>query len=229
MSSDVEAIRRFHGAIAGGKQWYVALLEAIGQWQSEEEILGGRRYRYLIDGEAFDWLLLAERLLEAVDGLIPEEERSALLLHNRPPTDITADAFKKYLGDARYPQYLNYFYGVTVERALALAVQEEIRKERHVAGYLKERENSEDSFRRIYGEEEAVLLARFQKERRYRRVKSISLGELKEFTYWLFKYRVKHSDRARVASDTRKALDWLQRHGQSQRLFKGHPGAIIDT
>ena len=33
--------------------------------------------------------------------------------------------------------------------------------------------------------------------------------ELKAFTYWLFKMRVYRSDPARVASDTRKALEWL--------------------
>jgi hypothetical protein len=32
------------------------------------------------------------------------------------------------------------------------------------------------------------------------------LTNLKEFTYWLFKYRVHYWDPARVASDTRKAM-----------------------
>ena len=34
----------------------------------------------------------------------------------------------------------------------------------------------------------------------------MTYGELKAFTYWLFKYRMNQSDPARVASDTRKAL-----------------------
>lgn len=33
---------------------------------------------------------------------------------------------------------------------------------------------------------------------------------LKEFTYWSFKYRVKTCDKARIASDTKKALTWLK-------------------
>ena len=40
---------------------------------------------------------------------------------------------------------------------------------------------------------------------------TIDLTEHKEFTYWLFRYRVKNSDKARVASDTRKGLVQLQR------------------
>jgi hypothetical protein len=37
------------------------------------------------------------------------------------------------------------------------------------------------------------------------------LTELKEFTYWLFKYRLRQSDKAKVASDTKKALGQLKR------------------
>jgi hypothetical protein len=39
----------------------------------------------------------------------------------------------------------------------------------------------------------------------------MSMSESKEFTYWLFKYRVARSDKARIASDTRKGLDQLAR------------------
>ena len=39
---------------------------------------------------------------------------------------------------------------------------------------------------------------------------SHTLTELKEFTYWLFKRRIKIWDPARVASDTRKGLEKLQ-------------------
>ncbi|MEC9014746.1 MAG: hypothetical protein VYA78_09260, partial [Chloroflexota bacterium] len=48
--------------LAAGVPWQKALLEAVGRWTTVEEVLDGREYRYLIQGEAFDWLLLAERL-----------------------------------------------------------------------------------------------------------------------------------------------------------------------
>jgi len=35
---------------------------------------------------------------------------------------------------------------------------------------------------------------------------------MKEFIYWRFKYRVKTSEKARVASDTQKALQWLRKN-----------------
>jgi hypothetical protein len=216
---DTEVIRLFQESILRGEHWYIALLLAIKGWKSEEETYRGHRYCYLIDGEAFDWQLLTERLCETVNGMIPEGEKNALLLHNKHPLDITNEQFKNYIGATRFRQYLNYYYGVTVERALIMAVKEEIRKERHVAGYITDKDNSDEAFHRVYGEKEDVLLGQFCKAKHRRRLKSMSFGELKEFTYWLFKYRLKHSDKEKVASDTRKALDWVQRHGLPDRFL----------
>ncbi|GAI96770.1 unnamed protein product, partial [marine sediment metagenome] len=124
--SDAGVIRYLEQAITGGKHWYIALLEAIGLWTVAEEVHNQRRYRYLIAGEAFDWLLLAERLCQAVDGLLPDNEKTALLFHGQPPLNLTVDRFKELIGGGKYHQYLNYFYGITVEEALILAVQEEV-------------------------------------------------------------------------------------------------------
>jgi hypothetical protein len=206
--SNIEAIRHLEQAILNGKHWYIALLEAIRLWTESEETYNGRHYRYLIDGEAFDWLLLAERLCEAVDDLVPEEEKLVLLFQGRPPLRLTKERFKGLIGAAKYRQYLNYFYGVTVEEALALAVEGEVRKEWRASAY-NEHNLLNEVYQRIYGATRAALLKRFRREKGYPQLKSISLTELKEFTYWLFKYRLKNCDKARVASDTKKALEQL--------------------
>jgi hypothetical protein len=206
---NTEAIRYLEQAIIGGKHWYIALLEAIGLWTDGDETYNGRYYRYLIDGEAFDWLLLAERLCEAVDDLVPEGEKLALLFHGKPPIRLTTEKFKELIGSGKYHQYLNYFYGITVEEALILAVQEEVRKEKRTLGYKNEHNLINEVYQRIYGATKATLLKRFRREKGYPQLRSISLTELKEFTYWLFKYRLKQCDKARVASDTKKALEQL--------------------
>jgi len=56
-----------------------------------------------------------------------------------------------------------------------------------------------------------VLLKHFRREKGYHQLMSISLTELKEFTYWLFKYRLEQCEKARVASDTKKALEQLNK------------------
>ena len=218
---DAEAIRYLEQAITSGKHWFIALLEAIGLWTTTEETHNGRTYRYLIDGEAFDWLLLAERLCRTVDGLLPHDEKTALLFYGQPPLNLAKEKFKELIGSGKYHQYLNYFYGITVEAALILAVQDEVRKERRNWGYNGEQHDTvSEVYRRIYGATKAILLKRFRHEKNYPQLKSISLTELKEFTYWLFKYRLKHCDKARVASDTKKALNRLNNNGLSKQLDK---------
>jgi len=212
-AEDNEAIRYLKQAIASGKHWYPALLEAIGLYKVAEENLYGHQRHYLIAGEALDWLLLAERLCQAVDGMLPHDEKNALLLHIQPPLNLPLEKFKELIGSVKYRQYLNFFYGITVEEALILVVQEEVRKERIVAGYYREQDTTNEVYRRIYGTTKAVLLRRFRREKDYPQLKSICLTELKEFTYWLFKYRLKQCDKAKVASDTKKALNWLNNHG----------------
>lgn len=210
VSGDCEAIRHLRDGIAGGKHWYVALLEAVGLWDRTEETYKGRYYRYLVAGEAFDWLLLAERLLLEVDNLVPEREKVGLLFCGKAPVRLANEEFRRLIGDAKYGAYLNFFYGVTVEEALLLAAEDKVHKEQHVYALDGDR-ITELAYERVYDADRATLLRRFRREKGYRQRKSMALAELKEFTYWLFKYRVRNHDKERVASDTRMGLDELAR------------------
>jgi hypothetical protein len=217
---DAAAIRHFKTALAEGQHWYLALLQAIGLWSSAAEDYNERSYRYLIDGEAFDWLLLVERLCETVDGLLPEDEKNTLLFQGIPPLALHAAEVKKLIGEKKYGQYLNYFYGVTVEEALVMAVQEEIDKERRV-GCLRSKAGSTDElYLRVYNTPRDALLKQFRLEKGRAHSRSTSLTELKEFNYWLFKYRLKRCEKARIASDTKKALDYLKRHWQKAGVYQ---------
>ena len=215
-SGDAEAVRYLKQAIASGKHWYLALLGAMGLWTSAEERRHGRTCRYLIAGEAFDWLMLAERLCETVDGMLPDEEKTALLFCGEPPLKLTKARFKELIGSVKHRQYLNYLYGVAVEEALILAVQEEIRKEHRM--WDCNGEHDDEAYYRIYGVTRAELLKQFREEKGYRQPRSISLTERKEFTYWLFKYRLEHGEKSRVASDTNKGLQKLNSDGLAGKL-----------
>jgi hypothetical protein len=193
----------------GEKHWFVAVLQAVGDWPLAEEEVDGRLFRYLIGGEAFDWLLLAERLCETVVDLTPDDEREALLLHARFPTEVTEEEFRRLLGPAKHRAHLNFLYGVQVEEALQLGVAQEVQKER----LCKVWENGhidEEVCQRIYGASRRDLFERFRRQGGSPG-DSLSLSDLHEFTYWLFKHRVNNSDPARVASDTRKGLAVLSR------------------
>ncbi len=217
--SDAEpAITHLKDAIAGGENWYVALLESIGLWKKAKESLNGRVYSYLIAGEAFDWLLLAERLCEAVRDIIPPDERDALLFRGHAPINLSAEKFKELIGAAKYHHYLNYFYGITAEEALVLAVEDEVRKEKTAWGYFREPDATNEAYRRIYDASFTIMLRHFRREMGYPQITSIDLTELKEFAYWRFKFRLKTCEKAKVASDSRKAINWLKDHGVTSYL-----------
>jgi hypothetical protein len=189
--------------------WFLALLEAVRRWPLPAETVGDRTYRYLVGGEAFDWLLLAERLLTELDGLVPEAEAEALLFHERLPIEATEGDFERLLG-AKYKPHLNFVYGVRVEAALQVAVGEEVRKERTAAHIWENGRGDEETFRRIYGRERDDLLAEFSAETGVDPL-WMTLADLSEWRYWLFQQRVRNCDPAKVASDTRKGLALLQR------------------
>lgn len=204
LAGDAQAIRRLKVAVRGGQNWYIALLDAIRMWKSPEEEYKGELYRYLVGGEAFDWLRLAERLCDEIKEYIPKHDLINLLFFDRPPVEITEEEFKEALGPAKYRAYLNYLYGVLTEQALILATVYEIRKGRIAP--VNPEEEADAAFRRIYRSGQAELLEIFQREMKYPRRVSLTLTEMKEFTYWLFKYRIKKSEKPKVASDTKKAL-----------------------
>jgi hypothetical protein len=219
-----EPVARFLAAIDAGDAWFEALMRTIALWERPEEVVGGRRYRYLIGGEAFDWLLLAERLIAEADGRIPGDEAERLLFGALPPASLvpepTAAAglrmpdeqLRELIGETKHRAHLNYLYGVTVEEALQYAVELEVSKERttvHIRDPRMDEAAVDPVYERIYGQPRTALLKQFRDEATLPHHAHISLAELREFMYWLFKYRVKNCEPARVASDTRKALAQL--------------------
>ena len=208
-----EVVDWLRGAIADDKEWPRALLEAVGRWPLPQEEMDGDQYQYLLLDEAFDWITLAGRLLQGTDGLVPQEEKEALLFQSRLPKDIPEAEFRALMGPEKYRGHLNYFYGVVAEESLLLAVEEEIAKERGSWGLRHSEESVELAHKRLYGNTRKALLRAFRHEMGRADPASISFTELKEFTYWLFKLRVNSMDSSRVASDTKKGLERLFRFG----------------
>lgn len=221
VSQNDEAIRHLRQAVSAGKHWYIALLEAIGLWTTAEETCQGRHFQYLVGGEAFDWLLLAQRLLLEIEGQFPPDDAEALLFEGKTPLSLSVAEFRRLVGVAKYRAHLNFLYGVVVEEALHLAVVEEVRKERRSIGLGGESGVDDEVYMRIYGQSGQELLDSFRVETGHPRHRHLDLEELKEFTYWLFKQRLKQWDPSRIASDTRKGLDALQRHWTSSKLNEG--------
>ena len=125
-----------------------------------------------------------------------------------------------------------------MEEALQLAAELEVLKRYASNGVRYMDDCSEEAFRKIYGASKIELLAAFRRERDTPADSTMDLRESKEFTYWLFKYRLSKSDKSKIASDTRKGLQQLEmmkaasRARESSRPAKQEPavdGARITT
>lgn len=215
-----QAISHLRSELASGKHWYVALLEAVAYWDLEEEVYQGRYFRYLLGGEAFDWYLLAERLLGEIAGSVPPEEAEALLFSGKPPLELQEEEIRRLMGYPKYRAYLNYLYGITVEEALLLAVEREVRKERRSRVSKEDLDLEEEVYIRVYGRAFSQLFVEFCHQKGYHLGDTVPFHCIKEFTYWLFKHRIQNSHKARLASDTRKGLDELRRQRATARLSR---------
>ena len=211
VSLEAEVLDRLSRSIHAGRPWAEALLEAMSMWTLPEERVDGRLFRYVIQGEAFDCLLLAERMCPALRDYAPIHELEDLLFRGRFPSHVTEEDLKNLLGYNKYRGFLNFWYGVVVEEALHVAVEEEVRKDMRAGGRVDVEDMSDSVFRRIYDDDQAGLIAKFREKMGYTKRNRLSLTQSKEFTYWLFKLRLYYWDPARVASDTRKGLNWLER------------------
>ena len=222
-----EAIRHLKQAVSAGKNWFIALLEAISLWTAAEETFQDRHFQYLIGGEAFDWLLLAQRLLLEIEGQFPQDEAEALLFESKAPLNLSASEFRRLIGAAKYRAHLSFLYGVVVEETLYLAVIEEVRKERRSIGLGGEVGVEDEADIRLYGKSRQELLDTFRTETGRSRQLHLDLEEMNEFTYWLFKLRLKQWDPSRVASDTRKGLEALHQHWTSSKLNQGNISCLF--
>jgi len=207
-----EVSARLRERIMSGEDWHRALLSAVAEWPLDDEIVEGELFVYLIDGEALDLSRMYDRLAIELMGLVPAEEMEALLANGKSPAGVSRDEMKELMGVERYKAYLTFIYGVLVEEMVVLAVLQDLRRKRRASGLTHYDANLDDAYEYVYGETRPALLNRFRRESGLPRRRSIDLTQLQEFRYWLFKLRLKNSDKSRVASDTKRALVLLHQY-----------------
>ena len=215
------AIKHLKSALSDGRDWPEALLEAMALWAVPEERRRRRKHSYFIAGEAFDWLLLAERLLDETRGVVPQEELETLLFEGKFPDRFDTERVQELLGVDKYRGYLNFYYGVTVEEALQLACELELRKRDTSNGVRYRNAYAEKAFPKIYLKTREELLSMFRESKKVESDGVESMAEHRAFTYWLFKYRWSNSDKARIASDTTKGLRQLELMENAVRRKRG--------
>jgi len=234
VSNTDELIDKFRTTVEQNDvDWRLALCELMAQWPLASEVVHGRSFQYLIAGEAFDWRLLAQRIFQDVQDEIPEDQRDQCVYGWKPNVGLSEEQFRRSLGTYKYRAHLNFVYGVFVERALVVSMENEVCKQWAGNGYTATQTDYDQVYTRLYGETYEGLWHEYLKDHpgvldaetqlpsgvsNY----SSSLSNVDEFTYWLFKRRIKKSDPARVASDTRKGLE------QFEQIKRSHIRRVND-
>lgn len=217
--------------VARPDDWKLLVLETVGQWPESFEEFDGQPHMYLVGGEAFDWRLLASRILRSVENGPDEQAWQEWLDTPDLFGGFSEPDFMRVLGVDKSRASLSFFYGVTVEQGLIVAAREEIVKRRVASGRAPSDDRCDDVYRRLYGNDHAGLWDEFCSETGLAETTGESLnppghslGQGDSFTYWLFKRRMERLDPARVASDTRKGLAQLEKmlrsHEKRGRLLK---------
>jgi len=205
-----------------GDDWKLSILETIAEWPLASENIAGEHLDYLIGGEAFDWRLLAKRLLGECGSKIDDELCEQWLADPVLFAGFEEPEFMRAVGVDKFRAHLSYFYGVTVEQSLVTAVEEEVTHRRVAAGRQLSDNSIEVAYEMLYGNTRDHLWEVFKIEsgvdaarEGWRHRDEHSLASEDAFTYWLFKLRMERSDPAKIASDTRKGLSKLERMRQN--------------
>ena len=97
-------------------------------------------------------------------------------------------------------QMRNFYYGIIIEDLIYVQKSQQ---------YLKKsiyNTNTYDGYEEIYGSNINLLFNQFAKNLKFIKKNTINLYTYKEFIYWLFKYRIRNSDKTKVASDTNLSI-----------------------
>ena len=107
---------------------------------------------------------------------------------------------KKVISKNKLSQMRNFYYGIIIEDLIYIQKSQQ---------YLKNSiytTNEYDGYEEIYGKNINLLFQQFAKNTKFTNQTKINLYTYKEFIYWLFKFRIKNSDKTKVASDTNLSI-----------------------
>ena len=205
-NSPKELISVLRDSIKQGIPWPQALIQTMAAWSLPNETFKGIKYIYLIDGECFNMLLLAERLILELKDLISTTDIENLLFKSEFPHDFDLSTLKHEIGITKYRGHVNFFYGVVVEEILQYTIENEVEKRFYSNGIGEIKNPDDETFKQLYKSKYDDLYTQFCIDTSRIKNKRFYFNEYIQFTYWLFKYRVTISDGAKIASDTKKAL-----------------------
>lgn len=209
--------------------WRENIFDATSRWHLPlEKVSGDDEYVYFIAGEAFNWRRLAERLAWHIELLLPDElvvELRQWVEDDHIFGGIEESDFRRILGSDKWRAYLNYFYGVTLERCLLVYAGNRIGKQEFSRGRHVTDDALDDAFVALYDASEQELWAQFVAENNAADAEddvdtshpdeARSTAQDDEFTYWLFKRRIASTYQVHIAHEVKHGLELFDNVGNA--------------
>ena len=187
------------------KNYQINILSMIRLWKINKK----SHYDYLVGNEALNWKRLAVQILNNIK--IKENLLIEIYQWLSIPeiySGLSEFQFRQLIGFEKYTSYLSYFYGVLIERSILCYVERENYKKRISNG--KSTVNVLNvSYEHIYGFSFLTLHEEYCKKSTILNKKHYEYDD-ENFTYYCFKKRIKDSEPAKLASDTKKGTIFLQ-------------------
>ena len=187
------------------KNYQTNILSMIRLWKIKKN----SHYDYLVGNEALNWKRLAVQILNNIK--IKENLLIEIYQWLSIPeiySGLSEFQFRQLIGFEKYTSYLSYFYGVLIERSILCYVERENYKKRISNG--KSTVNVLNvSYEHIYGFSFINLYEEYCKKSAILNKKHYEYDD-ENFTYYCFKKRIKDSEPAKLASDTKKGTIFLQ-------------------
>ena len=193
-------IQELKSKIENGINWEKAVVDCISDWDINEEFYRGYKYKYWINNEAFDWMSLTERLGSAIKSYLNKKKYHELIFTGLLPSKNSYEYMKKVISKNKLSQMRNFYYGIIIEDLIYIQKsQQDLKNSIYTT-------NKYDGYEEIYGKNINLLFQQFAKNTKFTNQTKINLYTYKEFIYWLFKFRIKNSDKTKVASDTNLSI-----------------------
>ena len=182
-------------------------LKIIGHWPLKSEIIDGIEYQYWINDEAFNWYLLASRIIFSVkdEQNIKKLDHFLSTVHFLPGSDqrIMINLFPP----DKYRAHLNFIYGVILEEVIICF--NEMEKNKDVLNQFNVTDSINLVYLNLYGMDYTEFIRLFEFETKNKLDQFDTLHSYYNFLYWSWKYRLKKSTPEKIAYDSQSGINFL--------------------
>ena len=182
-------------------------LKIIGHWPLKSEIIGDIDYQYWINDEAFNWYLLASRIIFSVkdEQNIKKLDHFLSTVHFLPGSDqrIMINLFPP----DKYRAHLNFIYGVILEEVIICF--NEMEKNKDVLNQFNVTDSINLVYLNLYGMDYTEFIRLYEFETKTKLDQFDTLHSYYNFLYWSWKYRLKKSTPEKIAYDSQSGINFL--------------------